>query len=496
MEAVMHESTLDEIQDIYKAGEPNTNHVFIAKLVQQRYITTICTTNFDLLIEKAFEEEGLIKDKDFLVYSSEADFKRISWDNKKIKVIKIHGCVTKSDEMGITMQQIASEKYSIARRSVIENIFTNRIFSHVLVMGYSCSDIDLTPHIESIKNNQAEIIFIEHQQQNPKSPLPEIKQELIKIKKTKNPFKDYPGERIFADTNYLVKHLWQATLKGNYYFTTYKKIPWEQEIDKWYKISEKDSGSGVRHHIASRLLYDVAAFAEAKKHYKKGISIALKEKNIKAYAAEMGNMAMAHNALGEYDQAKFCLSESITLCKRIGNTQGVLSQLQVYGNVLYHTGENEEAIEYFKEALYYAEKNEDEFGISNILGNMSNVLNRLRRYEEAERSIERALLLSRKLGNIQGESSQLGIMAVTLMMKGRFKESLQLNLQGLEIKKAIGDRQGECMLMANIINVYNALGMTNEAVKAIEDCLSLSRQIKNKQTEIMAMVQASMIGKG
>ncbi len=81
MGIILRESTLDEIQEIFVQGQPNNNHFLIAKLVKAGYINLICTTNFDLLFERAFEAEGLIQNRDFKVYSTKEEFKNINWES-------------------------------------------------------------------------------------------------------------------------------------------------------------------------------------------------------------------------------------------------------------------------------------------------------------------------------------------------------------------------------------------------------------------------------
>jgi NAD-dependent SIR2 family protein deacetylase len=59
--------------DVFDLGKPNTNHVLLAKLARAKYLKTICTTNFDQLIEKALQSERLVKGKDFQVFYKEDD---------------------------------------------------------------------------------------------------------------------------------------------------------------------------------------------------------------------------------------------------------------------------------------------------------------------------------------------------------------------------------------------------------------------------------------
>ena len=65
IETLHENSKVDRIFDIFDLGKPNTNHFLLAKSAKAKYVKTICTTNFDQLIEKAFESEGLIRKDDF-----------------------------------------------------------------------------------------------------------------------------------------------------------------------------------------------------------------------------------------------------------------------------------------------------------------------------------------------------------------------------------------------------------------------------------------------
>lgn len=488
MEMVLTESGLGEIQDIFTAGIPNANHRFLAKLAKRGLLNIIYTTNFDVLIEKALESEGLSLENDFRVYSSESDFNSIWWDDDRIKVIKIHGCAIKKEEMAITMSLIASDKYSAMRKNLLHEIFGGQRCSEVIVLGYSCSDLDLSPLIESFAGKKSNIIFIEHDTSNAA-----VTSEPVSVKRGKNPFRNYTGLRLFADTNEIIKNVWATLLGEGYFNDPIPHVTWKENIDKWYFKSVDESGTGVKHHIAARLLYAVAEFEEAIEHNRKAIAIALKSNNMLAYSSETGNMGMALSAIGENEQAKFCLEESIPLCKRMRNLQGISAQLQTYGNILHRVGDDRKAIESHKDALYYAEAQNDENAISTVLGDMSNAYNKLGMYSDAIKSLNRALDLSRKLGNRQAESSQLGIMANTYVGMGKFQECLEYCLKGAEMKKTLGDRQGECMILVNLVNIYRVLDRKQEALIVADECLALAKKTGNKQAEQMVMLNMALM---
>lgn len=477
MEMVLRESQLDEIQEMFLSGKPNSTHYYIAKLAKHGYTRTICTTNFDLFIERALEEEGLVNNKDFEVYSNEEDFKKINWNNEVIKVIKIHGCASKKEEMAITMELIASERFAADRKLIINRIFRATENTTAFVMGYSCSDIDLCPLIEAIREQKSEVLFIDHI-----TTLKKPRTEGVHVKKVKNPFKEFRGNRIYANTDEFIEHSWKSLFDDEYFFLQ-STVNWQDYVDEWYMKSESESGRGVGHHISSRLLYAIGEFREAVEHHKKAIEIANKEGNRKAYAAELGNLGMCYNQLAEYEKAKDCFTESIPICKAIGHTDGLSSQLQSYGNLLHHTGQNELAIRIHLEAISIAEKEKDEYSLGNSFGNISNAYLALRKYEEALTCLDKGLAISKKLGNKQAESSQLGILAKAYFFQGNQKKALELNLQGIAIKKEIGDKQGECQMLLNNANVYNALNKPTEFKNCLDECLKIAVEIGNKQVQ-------------
>ncbi|MBL4676066.1 MAG: hypothetical protein JKY70_07690 [Mucilaginibacter sp.] len=223
--------------------------------------------------------------------------------------------------------------------------------------GFNASD--------RIVHRKANIFFIEH-----KSSLRLPVSEPISGKSEKNPFRNYDGLRLYVDTNKVSKNIWESLLDEEYFNEPVPDVVWKENIDQWYLKSVVESGAGVKHHIAARLLYAMAEFEEAIEHNRKAVAIALKSNNMLAYSAEVGNMGVALSAIGDNEQAKICLEEFIPLCKRMRNLQGLSAQLQAYGNILDRTGDDRNAIEAHKDALYYAEGQNDENAISTVLGDV------------------------------------------------------------------------------------------------------------------------------
>jgi NAD-dependent SIR2 family protein deacetylase len=105
---------------IFELDLPNTNHIFLAKLAKAGFLKLICITNFDQLIEVAFEKEGLKEGIDYKIFYDEYEFNRINWSDKTVKLLKIHGSIVDKKNIAITLRQISSKAITNSRKSVIQ----------------------------------------------------------------------------------------------------------------------------------------------------------------------------------------------------------------------------------------------------------------------------------------------------------------------------------------------------------------------------------------
>ena len=156
VETVAEGTEIDEILRVFMHGKPNSNHIFLAKLCKLGFVNTICTTNFDTLIESALKFEGLESGVDYDIYYNEDDFPSIDWYDKKIRLIKIHGCIQHKESIATTLRKVSSQILVEQRAEAIKRLFTSNIApNNVIILGYSCSDIfDICPAIQAIDSHQ------------------------------------------------------------------------------------------------------------------------------------------------------------------------------------------------------------------------------------------------------------------------------------------------------------------------------------------------------
>jgi NAD-dependent SIR2 family protein deacetylase len=291
METISDNTDISRILEIFENGEPNTNHILIARLAKNSYIKTIFTTNFDLLIEKALEKEGLKRGKDFEVYCNEEQFSEIDFEDiedEKIRILKIHGSIDNRDSIRTTIKAVATKTLSDKRTKVIGCLFSTGRYKKVLILGYSCSDeFDITPQIQSIKENQKEIIFVEHSKEGK-----EI--EDIGIKEEKNPFKTFPGKRIKCNTDGFIRNLWDSLKEtiGEYEFVV-SQVDWKTYLNDWAEGLKEEP----KYFIAALTLNKISNLKRAIEYHERVLEIVKAIGNKNREAACYRNLGIAYHDL-------------------------------------------------------------------------------------------------------------------------------------------------------------------------------------------------------
>ncbi|MDD2497860.1 MAG: SIR2 family protein [Desulfitobacteriaceae bacterium] len=101
-------------------------------------ISTIWTTNYDTLLEKAFS----IKHLDIEVKASNDSMSR-SVLNHQIEIIKMHGCVKLSNSKDFVISKEDYEDYSIVKPAIVNRLRTDLMTKSFLFIGYSYRDPNL-----------------------------------------------------------------------------------------------------------------------------------------------------------------------------------------------------------------------------------------------------------------------------------------------------------------------------------------------------------------
>jgi len=529
METILENTDISRILDIFEDGKPNTNHLLFARLAKNGYLRTIFTTNFDLLLEKALEEEGLRRDRHFKVYYNEKQFSEIDSkeiSDKMIKIIKIHGSIDDRSSIRMVLDTVASKVLSDKRMKVVENLFSTGNHKKVLILGYSCSDeFDITPQIRSIDRNHKLIILVDHSE--------EERVEDIRTRDSRNPFKNFHGIRLICNTDKLIEELWNSLREiiGEKYvpiheYTGYR-TEWRRYIHDWSKRLEKDK-KHAKYSIVASIFLDITNFKKSIEYFERSIEIAELMGDRIAQSMSIGNLGRVYAISGTFKNAIECHRKSLKIAKKIGYETGEMKSYTNLGGVYHSLGDLETAIEYCKKALEVAIRIGDKIEESASYGNLGHICSDLGDFRKAIDYYDRSLRMHQVLGNKMDESSsyiglgnvysrltyferalecyakalkialqignrvQEGViyenLGTTYLMKGDFELGTENYLRSLEINREIENKQGESSCYLGLGNIYFCLHDFEKAVEYYEKSLSIAEQIGNEKGKSLGYI--------
>ncbi len=134
-------------------AEPNINHYMLADLARRNSIYAIITTNFDTLLEKAFERKGVLYKK----FDTVSDY-YIDDNSNTFPIYKIHGSADNAEDAIDTVHQKLGG-LSIEKKETMKVLFAN---NHVLFMGFSGEDYLFGSDYIPIQENREGVTWLAH----------------------------------------------------------------------------------------------------------------------------------------------------------------------------------------------------------------------------------------------------------------------------------------------------------------------------------------------
>ncbi|RJO65592.1 MAG: hypothetical protein C4523_15715 [Myxococcales bacterium] len=118
-----------------ESGEPNENHRHLAKLAKAGFLKFIITTNFDLFIERAFDEEAV----QYYTYRSTEEFRTFEKNNSGVHLLKLHGCISTPASIIATVEQ-EGQGLTAEKCKALETLLCSYTF---VFWGYSGQDMKI-----------------------------------------------------------------------------------------------------------------------------------------------------------------------------------------------------------------------------------------------------------------------------------------------------------------------------------------------------------------
>ncbi|MDZ8025228.1 MAG: tetratricopeptide repeat protein [Nostoc sp. DedQUE11] len=219
--------------------------------------------------------------------------------------------------------------------------------------------------------------------------------------------------------------------------------------------------------ILYRLWWEAGTFTEAQKLEIHRLALLGKDEEITGKIASL---------LAEHLRNQSRFREAILLCKSTLEITKNHSVLREIAYCEYQTGEVEQALNYYQQALNLCPaENEQELGaIYHCLGILKANEGEV---DEAIKLFNQSLEITQRIGKIQGQGATLNQLGILYANKGDVDEAIALYNQSLEIKERIGDVQGKAVTLHCLGNIYADKGDVEQAVALYNQSLEINERI-------------------
>jgi tetratricopeptide (TPR) repeat protein len=426
------ENTNDhQMLDIFKDGSPSTNHLLISKCHQFKLLNEVYTTNFDLLIEKAFESNK----EELLVFKNEESFAEIDDPSLKCKLIKVHGSIDNIESIRTTLSTITKKSLTTEREKIIDRIFgTSDANKRILILGYSCSDIfDIVPKIEKVFNPKVSIYLIEHNKHIDKKE--DVIIEDINFKKENNPFKKYKGKLIKVNTDSFNQWFWNE-IDSEYIKISDINENWKKHIEEWTKGFHSYY---LKFTIIGQLFYRISNFNLALKYHQKALDVN-KNGNKRGEGASYSNIGLIYHDLKEYDKAIIYFEKANSIFNEIDFHYGKAATYTNMGSSYIYLPNKIKALINLKKSLRISRQQdfrEKKLCESDALCNFGLLYEKSGEYPNAIYFYSLTLDID-KQGNKSGEAQTLSDMGRVYKLMGNYRESIKLFTTSNDIAIKLG----------------------------------------------------------
>ena len=457
---------LDYLITMYEMGEPNKNHMFVAKLVKEGYVRGILTTNFDLQLEKALRKEGLIPERDFKVISNEDGFAGVDPETINTPVIfKIHGSVNNRESVRTTMNLISAKSLLESRQKIIEYFLKKG--EVILILGYSFSDeFDVNPMLRGLKS-AGEILWIKHSKEDCETK--------STIQKLQYPLEGLNGQMINCNTDRIIDHVWSELLKEEWSTIAEPSSEWSKHIEYWNERLSLNQ----RLFIAAKLLDNIREPSRAEELYKQSLELTRERKDERRVSYILNELAIICQQKGNYDEAENLCKQSLEIKKKLRDQTRFPESLYNLANIYQLKGDYDAAEKCYSEGLETDRSCGNESGISRAVGNLA-IIEQLRgNCEKAERLHHESLEIKKRLGDQVGVAYTLYHLAIIEQDRGSYEKAEQLYERSLEIRKKLEDKRGISRIFHNLATIQQYKGNYDEAENLHKQGLAIDEKLED-----------------
>jgi tetratricopeptide (TPR) repeat protein/nucleoside phosphorylase len=197
----------------------------------------------------------------------------------------------------------------------------------------------------------------------------------------------------------------------------------------------------------------------------------------------LNELGQIYNSTGQPQEALKCYQEALPVTKETNDRAEQAATLTNIGEVYHRIGQPQEALKHYQEALPIRKEVVDRTGEALTLHNIGLLYDDIGQPQEALKYYREALLIRKEISDRAGEATTLNNIGMVYGMIGQPQEALKYFREALPITKEVGDRAGEAGTLNNIGAGYNHIGQPREALKYYREALPIMKEVGDRAGE-------------
>jgi predicted ATPase/Tfp pilus assembly protein PilF len=195
------------------------------------------------------------------------------------------------------------------------------------------------------------------------------------------------------------------------------------------------------------------------------------------FAQALARYGRLYHLLGQYDQAKALVNESVAIFREHNDQQGVAVGLNYLGKIAYRLGDYTDSIDLSQESLNICRQINYQWGMVSALETLGTTAEGIGQYNEARLRFQEGLDICRKIDDRRGIATLLNGLGHVEWRLGQLEDARQFCQESLAIYREIGDRRGMSLTFKNLGNVASNVFDFDLAEQQYKRGLALAREI-------------------
>jgi tetratricopeptide (TPR) repeat protein len=247
---------------------------------------------------------------------------------------------------------------------------------------------------------------------------------------------------------------------------------------EWSRTAEGAADLCLRLASALGLFWEVRGqFSEGRDRLVSVLALPAAHDRTAARAKILARMAELAYRQSDYPATAALASESLSICREIGDQQGVASALIKLGNAATEGGDFATATTHLEEALAIWRALGDQRGVARALINLGWVALRPGDYALAQKRLEEALAFSRQLGDTRSVGFELSGLGEVALRQGDYARAKRLVEESLALRRQLGNKWGVGVSLGTLAWAAIREGDWEQALTRLAESLEVRQEI-------------------